>query len=96
MVVFECQGRMRGAQILVLAGVGASATHASVLQNEQPLLQMVLAVGLGFWAVGISAMVVSVFEDMMVEVWLIIMGMGAASLGAGREGRERATPKQSE
>ena len=44
---------------------------------------MVLAVGLGFWAVGISAMVVSVFEDMMVEVWLIIMGMGAASLGAG-------------
>ena len=83
MALFEFQGRLRGAQILVLAGVGASAAHAWVRQNEHPLLQMVLAVGLGFWAVGVSAMIVSLFDDMMVEVWLVVMGLGAASLGVG-------------
>lgn len=83
MAIFEFQGRLRGAQILVLAGVGASAAHARVCQDGHPLLQMVLTVGLGFWAVGVSAMIVSLFDDMMVEVWLIVMGLGAASFGVG-------------
>ena len=83
MAIFEFQGRLRGAQILVLAGVGASAAHARVCQDGHPLLQMVLTVGLGFWAVGVSAMIVSLFDDMMVEVWLIVMGLGAESFGVG-------------